>query len=197
MPEITPAILAAADAVDHDLDALDMSTRTLLSLLRAQDTQPPGGGGGATEYGLSAFTPGTTGTYSAQVGWKFQPTADVSCTGARGYLAPSTNSNETFRLWRVSDTTLIASATTLVNFGSWVEVLWGSPVALVSTESYLITMREQAGNSRVCYNPTDAAYTVNTARLTHQGSVFAATNSYPTVFAENRIYGIPDVILAP
>lgn len=48
MPEITPHILAAADKVDRDLDALDMSTRTLLSLLRAGDTQPPGGGGGPT-----------------------------------------------------------------------------------------------------------------------------------------------------
>lgn len=60
MPEITPAILAAADKVDRDLDALDMSTRTLLSLLRAGDVQPPGGGGGGV-VGPASYVAHTTG----------------------------------------------------------------------------------------------------------------------------------------
>jgi len=51
MPQsITPAILNAADQVEHDLGNLDVSTRALLTLLRAGETGGGGGGGGGDAY---------------------------------------------------------------------------------------------------------------------------------------------------
>lgn len=149
-----------------------------------------GGGGEVGIEEVGSFD--GTGSNDAQLGWEFEPSQDINVTSLRVYF--EANSNETLRLWRVSDQALLASEDVAAVAGEWVEASLASPVSLTSGAKYLITTREQNAATRDWWYFEEATLTFNAA-ISITGSVASSTDAYPGSFAPSplRAYGASDV----
>jgi hypothetical protein len=149
------------------------------------------------EYGI--VTIGTlfgANSSANQSGWHFGVRrATRSCVGARVYM-DGTGWTETIRLWRHSDSSLLANANVNPLDDEWVEVMWGSPVELALGQLYAIGTRHQSGSSRARHLSNDND---NTGFVLNQHAFFVAgvdhnVDTFPNEGA--RIRGLADIILS-
>ena len=168
-------------------------------LTRFGMTKAAGGGEPAvvTEYGvvntgsLIDYTYGHT----LQRGWSFTKVGTHDCVGARIRMNHTTE--ETVRLWRVSDSALLASVNIFGLSAAWAEGMFATPVTLEDGAEYIIATRRANNASRqTAINFTTGNFTLNTARLTQTGYSQVNANTYPgKTGAQEWLMGVADVIL--
>lgn len=132
---------------------------------------PTASRGGPAVYGATAWASGAGLTQN--LGWQFQVGAnDITVTHLRLYDAGMRT--ETVRLYRVSDGTLLASASVTASGG------WGeeevTPVTLTAGQSYVVSQR--AGGAVRTVPRTPSSYVLDPA-VTYTGSVFGTTDAMP------------------
>lgn len=148
-------------------------------LIRYGLSRPAGGGGeppAATRGGPAVYndTGWSKASLTQNLGWQFQVGAnDITVTHLRLYNAGS--QTETVRLYRVSDSALLAAASISAS-GGWAEEEV-TPVVLTAGQSYVISQRA-GGSSRTVYR-TPASYVLDPA-VTRTGGVFGTTDAMPT-----------------
>jgi len=153
-----------------------------------------GGGGGVTDYGIEAQPDpiGNDLTNSVQYGWEFTVGAsDIEVASLRAY---SSLFNDTIvRLWRMSDSSLLASKTIPGAGDAWSEETLGSTVTLSSGSSYMLSVRDASGgNHRIMYD-TIGNFTINSA-ITFEEVWYVNGDGFPNTSAGSAfLYGLSDM----
>lgn len=165
-----------------------------LGLLARYGLTRAGGGGGGDSQFLEA-TPTATFEGGAgnnfQKGWQFDANANITFTGWR-FLTTATTASMTCRLWRTSDSSLLASAAANAVSDEWVTVTAASPIALVSGTRYIITVRSTDGTSfRGAANAPAAGFTFASAVSYVQGYI-QGSDAYPTINDPGNLWGWVD-----
>lgn len=108
------------------------------------------------------------------------------------WLKSTDTSAHTVRLWRVSDSTELASASITGVVGTWVS---GNitPVNVTNESNYVVTVRTGVGNSYYYYSEgTPRRGNISLV----QGRYIASADTFPTSTAAN-VYGLTDVSFTP
>lgn len=144
-----------------------------------------------------------TSTTSWQAGWRFTVGAVDIDVGALLFRdGTGAGSTETVRLWRVADSSLVASASVTAAANSWGEEEI-TPVTLNATEDYIVSHRVSGGSSRTfVVNPYRDAGGANTQEIidpaiTIVGNRYVNADTIPTSSAGNQFYAANFRTLAP
>ena len=185
--------LGTADITAVKLGAVDV-TRVMLG---AEQVWPSEGGPAVYDQnGITTLGALTTPANGAQqVGWEFTVgAADIEVGKLRLYLA-STFDTETMRIWRVSDTSLVASASVLPVLNAWAESDLASPVTLSSGANYVVTTRRNGGVTRQYNYSTGTSGFVFAPEITFVRSRFINGDGYPSSTLSG-VFGITDIVFA-
>jgi hypothetical protein len=146
------------------------------------------------------ITTAPTGTVfgsSGQWGWEFQANANLNVTALR--LRTNSTPAQYVFLWRVSDTTLLASETiTPTSTADFAEVALGTPVALTSGAKYVLSARGTDGSRSFRYT-SNSNLTLKAAWVTYQQARYlvTASSAFPTSTEAGNIYGWVDARAEP
>jgi hypothetical protein len=155
-----------------------------------------GGGGSYDQYGITTVGTVTTIVSNVQVGWEFTVGgSDLEVGKVRAQLGHQVT-NETVRIWRVSDSSLIASAELTPVTGTWVEVDLSSAVTLVSGSNYIVTTRATNGANRTYrFRGTDTTGFAFAPELSYVTSRFLSGDGFPTSTIAG-VFGLADIVFA-
>lgn len=165
-----------------------------ISLLARYGLTVPAGGAAVESPLVALLTSPTANTTNLQEGWEFTPSEELTAVGLRLYSSVS-SVNETLRLWRVSDTTQLASASVVSVADEWVDVALGSSVTLASGTNYVVTTYAAAA-SRALYARTTADQFIGwSRRIAYVQGRTVGSSGFPTAANANIMRGIADVIV--
>ena len=173
-------------------DAYPTSTTT--SLLGVPDIAfTPTANTDPSDYLLLA-NPSLTGlTSGSQVGWEFTTAQALTVTALRCLLAAG--AEETLRLWRISDETLLASATVTPEVNSdWTMAPLGAPVGLAADTAYAVTTRRTDGSTRSWRYGAATGFSINTAFATFVRPRSVRADTFPGAQSGTSLYGLADIV---
>lgn len=118
--------------------------------------------------------------FVAETGFKFSVTTNGTITKLFGNFGGG-GATFNLRLWRVSDTSLIAGPVPVTSNGVWVGASIG-PVSVVTTEQYIVSVGVTDGSKGRIYTPTGFSYPstvnhVNLLSIRRNGTV----GNFPTI----------------
>lgn len=165
------------------------------ALRRAGAFSPAPGPGGDPQTAIASI-PAIPGSANGahQRGPVFTFAQAVTAIGARVWV--KSNGNETLRLWRVSDETLLASVEVVAVANEWVEGMFSSPVALTSGVQYCIATRRTDGSSRSMFSSTTGAEGMSFNPLaTFVQSRSINGDAFPSgTLSTGQVVGLADII---
>ena len=133
---------------------------------------------------------------AGQFGWEFKTNQALTLVGFRVALGTDGGTlEETVRLWRVSDETLLASAAVNSNNDTWVEVLLDTPVSLADDANYVVATRRTAGGTRRVRFHTAANFSFS-ALVSHVQRRSGTTDGFPSSTSTD-VSGFADALVVP
>ena len=156
-------------------------------------TRAPVGGGGVS-YFIEAFGTLSANSGYQQVGVEYQTVGALTLAGIRIYLGAN-SADETLRLWRSSDTTVLATITGVDGVAdTWVEAMFDTPVELAAGTNYVLTTQGAGAFSNRWYSGAKSSATISSL-VTFVRGRFGTGTGFPSTTNTNNMYGLVDGIV--
>ena len=159
---------------------------------------PPGGGPTppATEVGVVSFTSNAAINTGSQEGWEFTASQALVVTALR--IKTQASTDPTVRLWRVSDSALLASVTfSAIDNTRFYEIELDTPVELASGANYVITARRGiSGNTHHSSSDVSSQVTFSDKIAYVQGRGINS-DAFPTATRANEARSLADIRFIP
>lgn len=155
-------------------------------------TRIPGPGSSAPL--IQSHPTGTGVNSNAQVGWRFT-VGNTPLTAVRAALSKIDAGTEVVRIWRVSDSALIASVqVVVVGAGVGGEADFATSVTLAANTSYVVATRRLDGTSRGWSIFSKAAVTFD-PRITADAAHGNYADTYPGQDSSSNVYGLVNLFV--
>lgn len=159
------------------------------------------GGGAPSTPKTGILNPGTLSTTDLgnwQVGWEFKVGASPITVIAGRLNAPYAVAGYTLKLWRVSDTTLIAETGTFTSVANtWVEEPFPTPIALSAGANYIIVVHRGgstlAGTRENSNAPATATFASEITYVQGRHRL-DGTSAFPSGTTANYARGLADIV---